>query len=181
MQNRYAILSFLSLFLLNIGTVTAQEEPVFPVPDRIPNQLFYLQRTPNSSTVIYELNYVNGKLDTIVPVHAFWIRYSEHGQRQELSAIQRKFAYGIQSRRIAPDQYELRFLAYKKRVLYLKRAAGEKYEVSTEVNQKNIVLSRIFIKINGGSLFSPNIEYVEFTGRNADTGAPEEERVKIEK
>jgi len=170
-----------ALFLVFFQPVsaTAQDTTVFPVPSGIAHQLFYLQRTPNTNTVIYELNYTNGQVDSSKPVHVFWIRYPEHGQQQELSAVQRRFAYGIESKWIGPEQYELHFLAYKKRIMILKKSTDNKYHVFTEVNQKNIMISRIFLQINGGSLFKPNIEYVEFRGIDAATGLAVEERVKI--
>src|SRR4051812_538498 len=71
----------------------AQEN--FPVPPASASQLFYLQRTPNTNTIVYELNLKNGVPDADNPVHAFWLRYQEKGQQEELSYIQRKFAYGI--------------------------------------------------------------------------------------
>ena len=169
----------LFLIFFSPASVPAQDTTVFPVPSGIPHQLFYLQRTPNTNTVIYELNYTNGQVDSLKPVHVFWIRYPEHGQQQELSAIQRKFAYGIESKWIGPEQYELHFLAYKKRVMILKKSTDNKYHVFTEVNQKNIIISRIFLQINGGSLFKPNIEYVEFRGIDTATGLAVEERVKV--
>jgi hypothetical protein len=169
----------LSIFVLQSRSVPAQDQLVFPVPSGITDQLFYLQRTPNTNTVIYALNYKNGELDSLKPVHVFWIRYPEQGQQQELSAIQRKFAYGIESKWIGPDQYELHFLAYKKRVMLLKKSADNKYHVFTEVNKRQMIISRIFLQINGGSLFKPNIEYVEFTGLDAATGLPVKERVSI--
>ena len=35
----------------------AQDSTIFPEPSGNPNQLFYLQRTPNVNTTVYELNY----------------------------------------------------------------------------------------------------------------------------
>jgi len=40
-------------------------------------------------------------------------------------------------------------------------------------------LSRIFIMINGGSFWSPNIEFVEIKGFDSATGKEVVERLKI--
>lgn len=82
------------------------------MPTGIPNQLFYLQRDPNANTVVYQLN-VNdaGKIDEDEPVRMFWLRYAEHGERQDLSFIQRRFAYGLTTQKLGPDKYELKFAA----------------------------------------------------------------------
>ena len=142
-------------------------------------QLFYLQRTSNTNTIVYELNYKNGSIDTENPVQGFWIRYQEMGQREELSFIQRKFAYGLKTKKIADDQYELSFVSYKKYKMYLKLGADKKYYVFTDINHKPAVLTSIFIKINGGSFWSPNIEYVEILGLEPNTKAAVKERLKI--
>lgn len=61
----------------------------FPEPANV-NKLFYIQRDPNTNTLIYELNTNDaGELDTDNPLHVYWIRYAEKGQREELSYIQR--------------------------------------------------------------------------------------------
>jgi phosphatidylglycerophosphate synthase len=145
----------------------------FPVPTSNNNQLFYLQRTSNKNTIMYDLNMVNGVPDKDDPVHVYWIRYSEKGQRQELSYIQRNFAYGNSG-------YALHFVSYKKYVLYLmKSAADNKYRVYTTVNAKTVVLNRIFIKINGGSFWSPKVEYVEIKGTDPASGKEITDRLKI--
>ena len=153
----------------------------FPVPPTNSNQLFYLQRTSNKNTLVYDINMVNGQPDKDDPVHVYWIRYSEKGQRQELSYIQRNFAYGIKSTALANNSgYLLNFVSYKKYQLYLmKSAADNKYRVYTTVNAKTVVLNRIFIKINGGSFWSPKVEYVEIKGTDPVNGKEITDRLKI--
>jgi len=153
----------------------------FPVPAGNTNQLFYLQRTSNKNTIVYDLNIKNGALDINDPVHVYWIRYSDQGQRQELSYIQRTFAYGIKSTALANNSgYVLHFVSYKKYLLYLvKSAADNKYRVYTTVNSKTVVLNRIFIKINGGSFWSPKVEYVEIKGTDPANGKEITDRLKI--
>ena len=89
------------LFLLLMGfmaTLTVAAQDKFPVPTGNPNQLFYLQRTANTNTIICELNYTNNNvLNAEEPVHVFWLRYTDKGQKEELNFIQKKFAYGIKS------------------------------------------------------------------------------------
>jgi hypothetical protein len=166
-------------FLLIGGLVYAQSG--FPVPQGNPNQLIYLQRTPNKNTIVCELNLTaDGKLNAGEPVHVFWIRYGEQGQRAELSFLQRNFAYGVKTRFLSKDRYELHFVSYKKLVMYLMKAADNKYHVFAAINQKEVILNRIFIKINpGGSFWSPNVEYIELAGTEPGTGSEVLERRKI--
>jgi hypothetical protein len=156
-------------------------EPKFPVPSGIPNQLFYLQRDPNTNTVIYQLN-VNkaGQVDEDEPIRIFWIRYAEQGQQQDLNFIQRKFAYGVKSKKIGPDKYELRFAAYGKLPFYLMKAGPDRaFHVYTAIAGKQGVLDRIFLRIEGGTFWVPNVKYVELKGFNPATREPVVERFQV--
>jgi phosphatidylglycerophosphate synthase len=152
----------------------------FPVPTGNANQLFYLQRTSNKNTIVCDLNIVNGMLNKEEPVHVYWIRYSDQGQRQELSYIQRTFAYGIKATPLANDAgFVMHFAGFKKYLFYLVKSPDNKYRVYTTVNAKKVVLNRIFIKLNGGSFWSPNVEYVEIKGVDASNGREITDRLKI--
>lgn len=153
----------------------------FPTPKGIQHELFYLQRDPNTNTIIYELNLKeDGKVDPEKPVNIYWVRYADKGQKEDLSYVQRKFAYGLQTKALGNDEYELRFVSHKKLPLYLKRSpADKKYHVYIDANDKKIMLDRVFVRIEGGSYWLPNVKYVELKGLNAKTQAPVVERMKI--
>jgi phosphatidylglycerophosphate synthase len=155
-------------------------QDTFPIPPRTPNSLFYLQRTPNTNTVICELNEKDGRVDEEEPVHVLWIRYTEQRQRQELSFIQRHFAYGLKSRSLGNDKYELHFVSYKKIPLYLmKSPVDNQHHIYATISGRQAILRRVFIKINpGGTFWSPNVEYLELKGTDADTGKELMQRIK---
>lgn len=152
----------------------------FPVPRNIPNQLFYLQRDPNPNTIICTLNLKNGQLDKRDPVHVFWIRYTEQSQPKALSYLQRTFAYGIKARALSNEEYELNFVSYKKFLLRLvksERVPG--YQVYANVNQKRVILRRLYLHIEGGTLWKPNVKYIQVEGINASTGESTVERLLV--
>lgn len=152
----------------------------FPVPAGNQKQLFYLQRTPNTNTIVYELNYKGGNIYLENPVHEFWIRFQEKGQQEELSFLQRKFAYGIKSKKLAANRYELNFVSYKNYKMYLEPGPDNKLYVFANINKQKVILTSIFLKINtGGSFWSPNIEYVEITGIKPTSNSIVKERLKI--
>lgn len=155
--------------------------PAFPVPVGIANQLFYLQRDPNPNTVIYQLNVdAAGRLVEGEPVRAFWIRYTEKGERKDLNFIQRKFAYGLTAQKIAPEKYELKFAAYNKLRFFLMRSGPDKaFHVFTTIANRQIVLTRVFLRIEGGTFWVPNVRYIEFKGWNAASHEPVVERVNV--
>jgi hypothetical protein len=174
--------SFLLLFICAIPVFAQVTSPAdtFPVPKKDVYNLFYLQRQPNSNTIMIDLNMTNGELDLDNPVHVYWRRYAEQGQSEELSWIQRTFAYGIDSKKISDTAYELNFVSYKKRKFWLEKDAEGQWQVFTTFsNGKKMILKRIYMHINGGSFWSPNIEYVELKAMMPDTNQEVRERIKI--
>lgn len=156
----------------------------FPRPTGNPRQLFYLQRTPNANTIVYELNLTtNGQLNKEEPLHIFWIRYTEGGIRQELNYIQRHFAYGVKSDLMKDGSYNLTFVAYKKanlRLVYLQQ--DRKYHVITTLENRPAILSSVYIQIDpGGTFWSPNVRYIELKGKDISTGNDLNQRIIISK
>lgn len=151
----------------------------FPVPNNVPGLLFYIQRDPNTNTICYQLNVdKQGKISEKNPVNTFWIRYPEGGMRKELNYLQRKFAYGINSKAIGNSSFELRSVAYSKLPLYLRRDTRNEYHVYTSIDKKECILSRVFIRIDGGTFWSPNVLYIELKGTEIATGKTIIQRIK---
>lgn len=64
----------------------------FPIPKPTAKQLFYLQRTTNSNTIICDLNTDSkGQLIKDNPVHVYWIRYDEGGEKKRIKLYSRNF------------------------------------------------------------------------------------------
>jgi phosphatidylglycerophosphate synthase len=166
---------------VSVTTPVSSAMDTFPVPPHRSNSLFYLQRTPNTNTIICELNEKNGAPDPDEPVHVLWIRYTEQKQREELNFIQRHFAYGINSKPLGNGTYELHFVSYKKIAMYLRKSPVDNlHHVYVNFDNKQMVLNRIYIKINpGGTFWSPNVEYFEFKGVDTESGKELLQRVKI--
>jgi len=178
---RIGQLFFISLLVMStiVFNFALAQSTAFPVPEGGAKQLFFLQRTPNTNTIICELNYKDGVVDKEDPIHVFWIRYQEDGQKEDLNYIQRKFAYGVKSKEIGNNKYELNFVSYKKYKMYLMQAADKQFHVYTTINNKQAILTRIYIEIKGGSFWLPNVEYVEITGVDPATRSQVKERIKI--
>jgi hypothetical protein len=151
----------------------------YPVPPVTAQRLFYLQRTSNTNTIVYDLNLDNNrKPNNAEPIKAYWIRYAENGEKQDLSYIQRKFAYGLTSKALDNGNYDIRFVSYKKFPLTLMRSAEGKYHIFALIQQKQVMINRIFVKIEGGSFWFPNVVYVEIKGTDPITGREIVERFK---
>jgi Domain of unknown function (DUF4833) len=92
--------------------------------------------------------------------------------------IQRKFAYGINSKKLGNDAWDLRFVSYGKVPLTLKKATDNNYYVYTKINNQQAILKKIFLKIDGGTFWVPNVVYVELKGLDPTTGKEVSERFK---
>ena len=175
---------FLTLFLSEVlaGESFSEPEPVLPTPRGIKNQLFYLQRDPNKNTVIYELNVRNGEVDPKAPVSVYWIRYEEKGQKQDLSTMQRKLGYGLNSKQIGKDKYEIRFVSYDKLPLLLAKSESDnKFHIYAKIKQKQVILNKIFVRVTWGTLGWPKVKYAELTGTEPSSGEELKEKIFINK
>jgi phosphatidylglycerophosphate synthase len=143
----------------------------FPIPRFNAKTQFYVQRTPNTNTIMYELNMKDGVLDEKDPVHVYWIRYASGGGTEELSYIQRKFAYGVKVTKVAEGKFKLLFAAYDKIPFYLMKSTAGIYHTYVEIEGKMMILRRLYIRIDpGGTFWAPNVKYVEFKGTEVGTG-----------
>ena len=167
-------------FITMMWVAITNGQDSYPIPPANANQLFYLQRTSNANTIVCELNYkTDGALDEEDPINVFWLRYQEKGQKEELNYVQRKFAYGIKATLLAKDKYEMHFVSYKKYHMFLKKGNNNKFNVYATINKKEAILHRIFVKIIGGTLWLPKVEYVELKGYDPATGKELLERLKV--
>lgn len=169
------LLSFLMMFFTPEDSnppCVCKMQNTFPVPPAQEQTLFYLQRTHNHNTIMFDLNVESGgTINSKEPVHPYWIRYSDDGRRQELSYIQSHYAYGLKSKKLPDGRFELRFVSYKKVPLYLYKSPREnRYRVQTTINGKTIEVTRVFLQIEGGSFWLPNVVCAEIKGVDPQTG-----------
>lgn len=165
----------IALLVINVTNANAADSiDSFPIPKPSPKQLFYLQRSTNSNTIICDLNTdAKGQVMNDKPVHVYWIRYDEGGEKKELSYIQETFAYGIKHELLPNGSFKLHFVSYKKQVFYLKRSPKDnQYKMYFVLNNKEFVLQKLFVRINGGSFWVPNVVYMEIIGKDEYSGTP---------
>jgi predicted proteasome-type protease len=55
--------------------------------------------------------------------------------------------------------------------MQLMKGPDHLFHVYDQINGKQAILSSIYLQINGGSLFSPHIDYIMTKGLDAETGA----------
>lgn len=176
------ILILINYALAAQGTLGEKEinpADTFPVPQENKDMLFYIQRTHNKNTIVYEVNYnEDSTIKQSDPIKIYWIRYSDKGEVAPLSYIQRKYAYGVES--ILVDSvksiFKINFVSYKKREIYVVKSKKE-YKACININGKLCYLSKAFVKITGGTFFVPHIAYVELFGFEIGSGKKVTEKI----
>ena len=179
---KYALFFFFSTVIsLNNPLYSQSTSPAdtFPVPKSTASLLFYLQRQPNTNTVIVDLNMENGKVNPERPVNVYWRRFQEDGRKADLNFIQKEFAYGVQTTKTGEGKYELNFVSYKKEKFQLERGLNGVWQVYfTLANGDKEILKRVYIHIEkGGSFWKPNVKYVELKGIDPVTGKEVRQRI----
>ncbi|MCW5923104.1 MAG: DUF4833 domain-containing protein [Saprospiraceae bacterium] len=173
-MNTYLSLPLVLLLLACIG-IRASAQENYPTPPNGKHRLFYIQRTGNTNTIVYDAN-VTGKnaFKNGDPINIYWIRYAEDGSMQGLNYLQRTFAYGVKTKKIAgAGEYEFQLVCYSKKKLRLAfDAQGEPY-AALKMSGRDMKLERIFVKIDKSTTFTltPKVEYVELWGKDPRTGA----------
>ena len=163
------------LLMLSWGAASVADsgQPGYPVPTPKENGLFFIQRSKNTNAIVYDANVKpDGSLDPERPVDIYWIRYTTDSTTAPLTYVQDKFAYGVKATPYPgkPGQYVLHFNAYpKKQVYLLRKPDGQHYGAYMMINGRYAELKRVFLQINGGTFWFPNVEYIEIIGRDMAT------------
>lgn len=155
-------------------------QPSLPEP-KLKNLLFFLQRTPDANTVVYQLNLgKDGVLDEKNPVKVSWIRYEESGKIKELSAVEKRFAYGVQCKFLGADTFEVKLVSYKKLSMYLyKSPTDQQYRLYIKDEGKDLLLKRVFVKVEGGGFWFPKVHYIDLFTVDSENGAQILKRINL--
>jgi hypothetical protein len=169
-----------TFFLMGLLSISAWNDRIdFPIPPHTKRTLFYIQRSTNANTVMYELNVTGGKtINSKNPVDVYWLRYAEKGQKRDLNYIERVMAYGVNCKETGNGYYTLNFVASKKKSL--KIYIDETGQAHAEMNIANAPsrLEKIFVTATDNDWF-PKVAYVEFFGINIATGKSSYEKMII--
>lgn len=176
MKNK--LLLFILVWL--IGSQSFGHSPInYPkVPDS-PLRLFYIQRSANTNTIVYDANLMaNGSFNYENPINVYWLRYQESGQKKELTWIQNLLAYGISTKETAQkNDFEAWIVSYKKKKLRVSLDKNKKPFAQIEINHKLAKLDHVFVKTEGSNI-RPKVIYVEVFGKDLTTGDDIYEKIK---
>ena len=144
-------------------------------PDR--QALFKIERNKNANIVQYDVQIgADGKLLKKEPVVGYWVRLADKGQVQELSWIQKTFAYGFDAKYDrGTDSVELDMKADIARPITVGRDV-DGYRAKTRIEGSDSWLEKIFIHATGKGM-STTVNYIELHGDDVKTGDRRYEKI----
>lgn len=152
----------------------------YPIPTPNAASLFYIQHSDNHNTYVYEAVIKGKLLDSIEPISVHRKMYTKNGETEPLNALQRAMAYGVESKKLRTNFYEVRIVSFKQMPFYLMLNNKNKPVVFATVNNKKMYIDHIFLQIKTGSGISIKPAYAIFTGKNFSTGAKITEKFLFE-
>ncbi len=157
------------------STITQSEQlvrirPEFKIPDE-PNQLFYVQRSPNSNTVIYAARLdAQGNINRADPVDAFWRKFNIDGAKVGLNFIERAMAYGAHADR-APAGKPITFTiaALPERKLTLVLEDKKHPEALMQIGDHSVKVAYVYLQVVDGGL-TPSVPSLDILGTDIASG-----------
>ncbi|MCR4593278.1 MAG: DUF4833 domain-containing protein [Bacteroidaceae bacterium] len=146
MNKRVILFFILSFFILSFSCAA--------------ERLFVFERSTNKNYICYDVNIKDGKIDTNEPVHAYWIRAEEGGEKKELSYLQFNFAFGYKVDSKKADEVTIHLTPYKNLPIRITKRGGKWIALVTMEGQE-MVVSKFFAQMKGESL---TCLYVDVTG-----------------
>jgi len=149
-----------------------------PVPQAAQKLLFTIERSTNANVVHYDANFVSsGKLDPSRPIVAYWLMLAENGRREELNGIEKRSAYGFTvASDGAPDCYRMTLVVDASReILVCGNNGSPRAEMTIDGHRS--LLQRMFVSTKRVAVFWKGVDYVEFFGTDAETGAKRYEKI----
>jgi len=148
----------------------AQIRPEFKRPDE-PNQLFYVQRSPNANTIVYAARLdANGAIQRDNPVEAFWRKFNIDGSKQPLNFIERMMAYGVRTAPVtsgAPITFTIAALPERKLTLSL--GAGKRPQALMQIGTRTVKVAYVYLHVVEGGLM-PNVPELDIFGTDIASG-----------
>ena len=139
--------------------------------------LFFLERNINTNYVQYDVKLTaDGSIDKQDPIDAYWIMRAKDGRREGLTRLERKLAYGYETRIDDRGNVWVTLVAHRERPLKLARV-GNGIRAETQIAGRRAYLSRLYVQVREGGLI-PIVEYVDIYGTDVRTGAALKERRK---
>ena len=150
--------------------------PTFALSSDKNNHLFFIERSKNKHLVQYDVQLTeNDDILDSNPVSVYWVL--ENGRQRDLTLIQRRLAYGIDSyEKLENNKFRVVFVAFKGREVIVEKVEGS-FRAIIAINGKPSVLERVYVESKERPTGMPLVLYIDLFGRTKGTGLPINERI----
>lgn len=134
------------------------------------NLLFKIERSKDANQVLYVVNTNDSnQLNEEKPITIYWIKNTKKGKIESLTWIQRKYAYGLKYSHTCDKYATFNFVSYDKMFFTLKKIKDQ-YKVYTMIDKKLAEVERIFVQIDGGTFWFPDVTEVKIFAKEVKNG-----------
>jgi hypothetical protein len=140
--------------------------------------LFSIERNTNANLLHYALNLnEQGKPMKNDPISAQWQMLAEDGHREELTWLERNFAYGWRLlSKVTPRGFTLRLAAWDGRTIAVEPDPKHRFVARVTIDQRPAVLNKIYVEAEETATL-PRVKSVTLYGTELGTGRKIRERI----
>jgi len=138
--------------------------------------LFFIERNKNKNYVQYDVRLTkNNDLHAPNPVTAYWVL--ENGGQEELTLIERKYAYGIDSQeKLEQNKFRVLMVVLKDREIIVEKINGS-FRAVVFIDGQQSILEKVYIESKKRLAGLPKVLYIDLFGRTKGKGFPMRERI----
>lgn len=158
---------FIPILCAVLFLCSAQAQDGHPIP-KAKDLLFYIQHNRGKNTYLYQVNKnPQGNIDMDEPIKISRQLFDNNAEVKPLTAIQRKFAYGIDWSSRDKSNMEFSLVSYPEQKLYLRSIDNQTYYIETTLNGIKMNVTNLFIaQRKGTSGLTTKVDYILFIGLN---------------
>jgi hypothetical protein len=140
------------------------------------DSLFFIERNKNRNYVQYDFRLTNNNdLPASNPVIAYWVL--ENGEQEELTLIERKYAYGIDSQeKLEHNKFRVLMVVLKDREIIVEKINGS-FRAVVFIDGQQSILEKVYIESKKRLTGIPKVLYIDLFGRTKGNGFPMRERI----
>jgi hypothetical protein len=138
-------------------------------------ELFRIERSTNRNVVEFDLRLLaDRRVDRERPVQAYWRLLAEDGRREELTWLEKQFAYGftVESEQ---EGFALKLIALARRVVRI-RQRGARWHATLAIGGRPAILRRVWVE-SESTILGPRVRWVDLYGTDERTGERLVERI----
>jgi hypothetical protein len=140
--------------------------------------LFQIVRSRDAGKIYYQVNLdKEGNLIAGNPVEIFWLKQTQNNQKEPLTWIQNKYAYGLQFLEVDLQFAIFRFVSFTDKTFVLQKDDNGAFRVFTTCGDREMIVNSLFVHFENDSFWFPKIIRVELHATDISTRSPVVERL----